>query len=167
MNKYLLYLSCLILALSTSLQAQQEGTLKWSFETGGPVYSSPAIGADGSIYIVSRDNKLYALNPDGTLRWSYAAVEGDFTFPIKNIAVFFCESLMSVPSTTEIKYSSCNIGTFSFGVCEICRSFPTTFVSSLRPPVTGFVPIRYFSRCSSLKQNIQKSQNNPHMNCFN
>lgn len=32
---------------------------------------SPAIGADGTIYIGSWDARLYALDPDGSLKWSY------------------------------------------------------------------------------------------------
>jgi outer membrane protein assembly factor BamB len=48
-----------------------QGTLKWSFPTGDDVYSSPAIGSDGTIYVGSKDNKLYAINPDGTLKWSF------------------------------------------------------------------------------------------------
>ena len=47
------------------------GKLKWSFTTGGTVYSSPAIGYDGTIYVGADDNKLYAINPDGTEKWSY------------------------------------------------------------------------------------------------
>ena len=37
----------------------------WSFGTGsrGTVDSSPAIGADGTIYIGSGDTNLYAFNP--------------------------------------------------------------------------------------------------------
>jgi hypothetical protein len=40
--------------------------LKWSYLTGGSVNSSPAIGADGTIYFGSGDACLYAVNPDGT-----------------------------------------------------------------------------------------------------
>lgn len=29
------------------------------------------MGADGTIYMGSDDNRLYALNPDGTLKWFY------------------------------------------------------------------------------------------------
>jgi outer membrane protein assembly factor BamB len=29
------------------------------------------IGADGTIYVGSDDNKLYAIRADGTLKWSY------------------------------------------------------------------------------------------------
>jgi outer membrane protein assembly factor BamB len=31
--------------------------------------SSPAIGSDGTIYVGSFDNKLYAVNPNGTAKW--------------------------------------------------------------------------------------------------
>jgi len=46
------------------------GVLKWSYATGSGMFSSPAIGADGTVYIGSEN--LYAVNPDGSLRWSYA-----------------------------------------------------------------------------------------------
>jgi outer membrane protein assembly factor BamB len=45
--------------------------LGWSFKTGGVVDSSPAIGLDGTIYVGSWDDKLYAINPDGSLKWSF------------------------------------------------------------------------------------------------
>jgi outer membrane protein assembly factor BamB len=41
----------------------------WSFTTGGPIISSPAIGADGAIYFTSMDGNLYALKPDGRELW--------------------------------------------------------------------------------------------------
>ena len=34
----------------------------WEFETGAKVWASPAIGLDGTVYIGSWDNKLYAIN---------------------------------------------------------------------------------------------------------
>ncbi len=48
-----------------------DGTLKWSFATGGNVRNSPSIAADGTIYIGSDDDNLYALNPDGTQKWAF------------------------------------------------------------------------------------------------
>ena len=36
-----------------------------------PASSSPAIGADGSIYVGSYDDKVYALTPSGVFKWSY------------------------------------------------------------------------------------------------
>jgi len=44
---------------------------KWEFLTAGYVESSPAIGSDGTIYVGSWDNKLYAINPDGTKKWEF------------------------------------------------------------------------------------------------
>ena len=50
---------------------------KWSYTTGAIIYSSPAIGADGTIYVGSLDYKLYALTytgttgGTGTVKWSY------------------------------------------------------------------------------------------------
>ncbi len=37
------------------------GTLKWKFKTGDYVTCSPAIASDGTIYIGSWDNNLYAI----------------------------------------------------------------------------------------------------------
>jgi len=40
----------------------------------GKVGSSPAIGADGTIYVGSWDGKLYAVNPDGTEKWVFTTL---------------------------------------------------------------------------------------------
>jgi hypothetical protein len=54
------------------------GTLKWVFTmpNGNPVLSSPAVGADGTIYIgtgvaTSTNDYLYAINSDGTQKWAF------------------------------------------------------------------------------------------------
>ena len=44
------------------------GTKLWEFETGGGVYSSPAIGSDGTVYVGLLDNKLYAINGKSGVR---------------------------------------------------------------------------------------------------
>jgi outer membrane protein assembly factor BamB len=54
-----------------------DGTLKWSYRTradvtaggGADVYSSPAIAADGTIYVANEYGFVYAFRRDGTLRW--------------------------------------------------------------------------------------------------
>ena len=33
--------------------------------------SSPAIGSDGTIYVGSRDDNLYAINSDGSRKWAF------------------------------------------------------------------------------------------------
>src|SRR5476651_897531 len=48
-----------------------DGLIKWGFATGSQVVSSPAIAADGTIYIGSLDGKLYAINPNGTKKWAF------------------------------------------------------------------------------------------------
>jgi len=50
---------------------QEVVEIKWKYETGGAINSSPAIADDGTIYCSSADKYLYALNPDGSLKWNY------------------------------------------------------------------------------------------------
>jgi len=51
-----------------------DGTEKWSYPVGDKIeFSSPAIGGDGTIYIGCYDDHLYAMNPDGTLKWRFRA----------------------------------------------------------------------------------------------
>ena len=40
---------------------QKPGTVLWEFETGDGVFSSPAIGSDGTVYVGADDKKLYAI----------------------------------------------------------------------------------------------------------
>lgn len=45
--------------------------LKWKFDTGDGVESSPAIGKDGTIYVGTFTDHFYALNPNGSLKWQF------------------------------------------------------------------------------------------------
>ena len=51
----------------TKAKATAEAKL-WEFETGGYALSSPAIGSDGTVYVGSHDNKLYAINGKSGVR---------------------------------------------------------------------------------------------------
>jgi outer membrane protein assembly factor BamB/subtilisin family serine protease len=44
----------------------------WQAVTADSVTCSPAVGPDGSVYIGSNDNTLYAYGPAGNLKWSHA-----------------------------------------------------------------------------------------------
>ncbi len=55
-----------------------DGTLKWKFQTGGPIEPSPVIAEDGTIYIGSHDGNFYAINPDGTEKWVFHAAEPEY-----------------------------------------------------------------------------------------
>jgi len=51
---------------------KKPGTVLWEFETGGAVYSSPAIGIDGTVYVGSWDKKVYALDgKSGAKKWKF------------------------------------------------------------------------------------------------
>ena len=55
-----------------AIDPAQVGKLKWEFETGSHVYSSPAIGSDGTVYVGSYDGKLYAINgKSGVKLWEF------------------------------------------------------------------------------------------------
>ena len=45
-----------------------DGTLKWTFSTGGSVKSAITIGQNGSILFISDDAKIYSINPYTTPR---------------------------------------------------------------------------------------------------
>jgi outer membrane protein assembly factor BamB len=57
--------------LSPFSTASDTGVMKWKFITSDVVGSSPAVGADGTIYVGSYDHNLYAVNADGSQRWKF------------------------------------------------------------------------------------------------
>lgn len=73
--------TALILANKPIAQAklpERQGRIRWVFNTGDKVYSSPAIGSDGTVYIGSWDKKFYALDgKTGRKKWEYKA-DGEF-----------------------------------------------------------------------------------------
>ncbi|TKJ28100.1 MAG: hypothetical protein CEE40_12455 [Chloroflexi bacterium B3_Chlor] len=55
-----------------------DGSQIWSFSpVDGEADSTPTLGAGGSVYLTSNTNEIYALNPDGTLAWTFTAEEED------------------------------------------------------------------------------------------
>jgi len=54
----------------------------WEFKTGRNVYSSPAIGSDGTVYVGSGDKKLYAINGEtGVKLWEFETGDQVFSSP--------------------------------------------------------------------------------------
>ncbi len=45
--------------------------VRWSFKTGAPVTASPVIDTDGSVYVGSWDQYMYAFTNAGLLKWRY------------------------------------------------------------------------------------------------
>ena len=63
--KEVIILAALTLSLGCGKkETKQPGTVLWEFETGDDVFSSPAIGSDGTVYVGSNDHKLYAIKTD-------------------------------------------------------------------------------------------------------
>lgn len=46
-----------------------DGAVLWQFSGGSGFKLSPAVGSDGTIYTGCDDGSVYAINPDGTLKW--------------------------------------------------------------------------------------------------
>ena len=53
----------------------------WSITAGGPMVGSPMTGPDGTIYATSHDSKLYAVAPDGAIRWTFATRDRVWSTP--------------------------------------------------------------------------------------
>lgn len=66
------------------------GNTKWKFQTGGKIFSSPAV-TDGAAYIGSEDKNLYAVDiKDGTLKWKFLTGGAVHSSPaVYNNTVFF------------------------------------------------------------------------------
>jgi outer membrane protein assembly factor BamB len=72
--KKLVVLCCILgLGLLTIgiIHGQNSSGLKWHRSDYGQIYASPSIGDDGTVYAGNRSNWFYAVNLDGTLKWSY------------------------------------------------------------------------------------------------
>ena len=56
-----------VMQMASGAQAQQ---LLWRYDTGGPIYGTPAIAEDGTLYVGSY-HSVHAINPDGSERWTF------------------------------------------------------------------------------------------------
>ncbi|NIN10722.1 MAG: PQQ-binding-like beta-propeller repeat protein, partial [Gemmatimonadales bacterium] len=63
----------------------EPGSMRWYFEPRlyySYVTSSPAVGPDGAVYVGFHDDRLYAINPDGSESWYFQTGNGiDHTSP--------------------------------------------------------------------------------------
>ena len=69
-------------ALGVTNGPQYDAGPKWRAPAGSSVFSSPAIGPDGTPYVGCGDGKLYAFNPDGSQKWSIATDGAVNTSPL-------------------------------------------------------------------------------------
>ena len=59
----------------------QTGNVRWTFDTNYPLQTSPAIGADGTVYVGTSQNVVAALSPQGKLMWAFKPGEWNFSSP--------------------------------------------------------------------------------------
>ena len=67
------FVICVLMAMALAYTGAANPTTNWEtpYSTGGTIFSSPAIAADGTVYIGSNDNKLHAINSDGSSKWTF------------------------------------------------------------------------------------------------
>jgi outer membrane protein assembly factor BamB len=65
-----------------SIEISVFGQIKWRYKVGSPVFSSPAVGSDGTIYFWTADSYLYAITPEGTLKWRYQTGKSSYITPV-------------------------------------------------------------------------------------
>ncbi|RJP89676.1 MAG: hypothetical protein C4518_09795 [Desulfobacteraceae bacterium] len=107
---------------------------QWQFETGGDVDSSPAIGADGTVYAGSDDGNLYAIAPDtGVEIWRFPAGGEVRSSPAigTNGAIYFGskDSLYAVNPNGTLKWSF-NAGDYIFSSPAISSDGRVIYVGS-------------------------------------
>ncbi len=71
-------------------------TTDWVFGPTGAITNSPVIGADGTVYVVDSNSTLFAINPDGSLKWEKTLTENLFTPVIAPSGVIY------VPGTRHL-----------------------------------------------------------------
>lgn len=76
-----------------------DGTIKWVFKPGDhPLLfeSSVTIGPDGTLYVGSHENNVYAINPDGTQKWMFDA--GDSVLIEGGVSGGYEKGIQSTPA---------------------------------------------------------------------
>ena len=55
----------------STIKGVYRGDKPWAFKTGKGIFSTPVIGADGTVYVGSADSNFYAIRSTGKLRWKF------------------------------------------------------------------------------------------------
>ncbi|MFN8469698.1 MAG: PQQ-binding-like beta-propeller repeat protein [Caldilineaceae bacterium] len=111
-----------VLAVEKLIAITPGGVISWTFEFngGGPsltshVQSSPTIGADGTIYVGSPDTNLYAIAPDGTVKWartpSLSSIDSSPALAPDGSTIYIVDA-----STTLFAYSAAGVLQWSYSL---------------------------------------------------
>jgi len=108
------------LAYNWSNNSPYNGTdvnnIRWKYRITGmnSFLGQPVIGNDGTIYAGNMNHKLYALNPDGSLKWEYTSQESNIKSPASiganNTIYFSAGPLYALNSDGSLKWKSQNKG---------------------------------------------------------
>jgi len=116
------------------------GATNWITPLAGSLCSSPAVGADGTIYIHSRANQLvedtsqlYAIAPDGTLKWTATLGIGDWS------------GSKQAPSPSVGPEGSIYVCSLRSELCSFSASGSTNWILSLENTPPAFPPSSYSS----------------------
>ena len=76
-KNFLKFIFFIFFLMSCASLYAAEGSVLWSFDTKGVIASHPiegnaVLGSDGTIFITS-ENKIFAINPDGTKKWEHSS----------------------------------------------------------------------------------------------
>ncbi|WP_342761881.1 PQQ-binding-like beta-propeller repeat protein [Bacillus sp. BR3(2024)] len=110
------------LAYNWSNNSPYNGTdvnkIRWKYRVTAmdSFQGQPVIGNDGTIYAGNLNHKLYALNPDGSLKWEYLSQESNIkssaSIGANNTIYFSAGRLYALNSDGSLKWKSKNGGFF-------------------------------------------------------
>jgi len=100
----------------------QINNVKWTYDLGGMIRSSPAMSPDGTLYVASGEGKLYAIYPNGTLKWNYTTAGEIF----KSSPAVAADGTVYVGSDDSKIYALYSNGTlkWSYTTAGMIRSSP-------------------------------------------
>ncbi|MGC8887566.1 MAG: PQQ-binding-like beta-propeller repeat protein [Verrucomicrobiia bacterium] len=91
---------CLIIAMSGTAFGAERVQPLWVFPVGATVQSSPAVGADGTIYFGADNGIFYALSPGGKKKWEFVT-----SGPIVSTPAIAADGTIYVASIDRIVYA--------------------------------------------------------------
>lgn len=88
----------LLIGLNTLSSAQNDARILWKFKAHDSyIQGRPAIGTDGTIYALGINGHLYALTPQGKLKWTYTVLQGSVqSVSVGNNGIIYFAGLNSV-----------------------------------------------------------------------
>ncbi|AKB36571.1 cell surface protein [Methanosarcina siciliae C2J] len=81
-----------------------DGTVDWSYTVGGYGYGSPAVGSDGTVYVGSYAGEVFAINANGTQKWSY---------PLSSSSRFYAAPAIGADGSVYLGSTDSNVYAFN------------------------------------------------------